>query len=51
MQSKPYSAAIALLICSIGPRMVVNINQNITGEESFPRKGSVLLVPSYLQST
>lgn len=31
--------------------MVANINKNITGEESFPHRGSVLLVPSYLQST
>lgn len=31
--------------------MVVNINKNITGEESFPCKGSMLLVSSYLQRT
>lgn len=51
LQLLPFSS----LIFSTGPRIVivkcVNINQNITGEKSFPHKASVLFVPSYLQST
>lgn len=51
LQLLPFSS----LIFSTGPRIVivkcVNINQNTTGEKSFPCNASVLLVPSYLQST
>lgn len=41
---------LSIRTCSIGPKPIKSwINQNIT-EESFPCKGSVLFIPSYLQS-
>lgn len=47
LELSPFS----ILICSIGPKLNKSwINQNIT-EVSFPCKESVLLIPSYLQST